>query len=632
MFSRSSTLVSASVIAVLLTIGGGAAALYGANQGDAAIAQCSDTFDNDSDGRTDYPADPDCSSVDDNDEYTGASGVYVSITDGRDRVSPGAGLIYAVTLATNDSFSQTTNLDVAVPAELGIIGASNGGTVAGSLVRWSNVTVSRTNPLTYTIQGTVSPRAPQGITLVARATAGGYQAADTTLVRSTGVLSSTDPAFDIDITDGETSVLPDEVLDYVVNVKNTLDFYMTSDVRVSLSPFLVFVEPEGTTDHNSSRILWSQQSFAPGQERTYRFTAQSIDRAARQQVIRVSASAGNSVGTDSTTIRSMITPHNMDISITDGLTQAAVNDLITYSVTIENNEDGTVTDAYVSAALPIYAEFVAAQDGGVRQGSNIRWNRLEIAGNGTRTVGFTVRVRDDAPLGTDLLASASVDGRIDYDRTTVGVKSASRNSSTTSRSRVVRQSPTYVAPVPTSSATPRSTVSSSYRPTAVASSVPLASKNVLLQKTADRKQVLAGSTVRFRVIVNNITGNVLSGLSLDDKFDPSQFTVVEPGSATAGQGTLQWSIPTLQPGDTWSATYVLKASADLAGGTQITNLAALSGTGLDSVALDRRLSATKVSVVTSLPSTGAPMDAISLVVLSALPVLPLSLQKKLRRA
>ncbi len=608
--------------------------LLTASPSDAAISQCQDGFDNDGDGRTDYPNDTDCASIDDNDEYSGGGGMFVSISDGKDRLAPGASVIYAVTVSTNDPSPQSGTVTVSVPTEVGIISASNGGElVTPSLARWRDVTVSRNAPVTYTIQGTVNPRAAEGISLVTRASIGGREATDTTLVRSTGILSATNPSFSVSITDGLKSVLPGGDLDYDIVVQNILDVSMTTDVRATLSPYLTFVSPDGSTDQDSSRILWAAQNFGPRESRTYHFYARALERARRNELIRVSASVAGAVDTDNTQVRSAITPHNFDISISDGRGNAMIGEQLNYTVTIHNNEDGTVSDAYVTAAMPIYSEFVGASAGGTRDSSVIRWPRIEVPAHGDRVLNFSIRVRPDAPIGADLLASAALDGMTDYDHTEVVNYSTNTPSTSSSRRGIfdrVSNTPILVAPVPTSSASPRSSTST-YRPAyrSTASSVARPSERVLLQKTADHTQVLAGGVVRFRLIVNNITDAQLSGLTVNDRFNASQFSVVDAsGAKDSGAGTLEWSIPTLQPGDTWSVTYTLRAANDLPMGTMISNLAALNGNGLDAIALDRRLSATKIAVVSTLPTTGAPLDMLGLVFLGLLPAVPAALQRR----
>lgn len=632
--TRSLVLVPSSLVALVLVLGGAGSVLLSSTSG-ALSPQCADGFDNDSDGRIDYPNDPDCTDGSDNDEHTVSGSVFVSVTDGKDVTAPGASGIYAVSVTTNDNFSQEVTVNLSLAGEFGIFSASNGGEVLGSLVRWRNVTVTRTSPVTFTVQGTVSPKAVDGNTLVARATAGNREATDTTLIRF-GTAQSAGASFDVDISDGETSILPEGDLDYVIRVKNLDNVSRTTDVRATLSPYLAFIVPEGTTDHTSSRLLWTKQSFAPNEERTYRFSGTAIERASRNQVIRISASAGGAVDTDNTTIRSAITPHDLDISVSDGLEMATHGNILTYQVRLQNNEDGTVTDAYVSAALPIYGEFVGANDGGVKDGSNVRWSRLEVPANGSRTVVFSVRVRNDAPLGAELQASASVDGMTEFDRTTVVEQRAIPSPVSSVRNRPVRRSPTAVAPapLPTSSAAPRSAQpAAAYRPKTVASAaVPKPSQSVLLQKTADKSLVLAGGTVRYRIIVNNVTGSPLSGVTVNDRFNAAHYAVVEAAGARETQGMLEWTLPTLQPGDTWSVSYSLRAAAGLAAGTTLTNLAALNGTALDSVALDKRLAASKVAIVDMLPSTGAPVDFLLSLALGLSGAVPAAVQRKLRKA
>ncbi len=107
MATRSRFLLSATLTSALLLVMSGAAySLLSASVSDAATAQCVDGTDNDGDGRTDYPNDPDCSNSDDNDEYGNSTSVLLSINDGRDRIAPGGSIIYSVTVSTNDSFGK----------------------------------------------------------------------------------------------------------------------------------------------------------------------------------------------------------------------------------------------------------------------------------------------------------------------------------------------------------------------------------------------------------------------------------------------------------------------------------------------------------------------------------------------
>ncbi len=584
-------------------------------------------MDNDSDGRTDFPNDPDCASLDDNDEHSYSGSVFLSVTDGKDRVLPGGSSIYAVTVSTNDNFTQTVNLDLQLPSYVDYVAASGGGHLNGSTVQWPGITVSRGNPATFTAQVNVSANAPEGVTIAARATAGGQSATDTTLVRSTYSQSAI-PSFEVSITDNETSVLPGDDLHYIIRVKNLENVGITTDVRSTISPFIAFVYPNGTSDQDSTRILWSQQYFGPNEERTFTFDARAEERARRNEVIRVSASVTGTNDVDTTTIRSTVVPHNLDVDISDGETSTARGDLLKYTVTVHNNENGTATHVFVGAALPIYGSFVSATNGGMLDGANVRWNNVDVPANGDLTLQYTVLVRDDAPVGNDLLASASVDGVIAYDRTRVGVVSNS-STSTSSRRRFV---PTTSARPSSSTSSPRPIV---YVPpvttTSSVRSVTRASETLLISKTSDRSQVLVGGSVRFRITVRNITSAPLTNLTVTDRFNAAQWNIVDAANGRkVNDGSLEWSLPTLQPGDTWSVSYVLSAKDSVAAGTTITNLAAISGDGLDQVSLDKRLSATKISVLNSLPTTGAPFDLLSLLFAGSLAIVPAALQRKLK--
>jgi uncharacterized repeat protein (TIGR01451 family) len=148
-------------------------------------AACQDGSDNDGDGLVDFPQDPGCTSKQDNDEWNGPATVTLSKSDGRSTANAGDTLTYTIT-ATNASQIPATNVTVTdvLPSDLQFLSASDGGSVNGQVVQWSNLSVApgATRNLTVTTQ--IRQSAQQGTVIRNVAFTGNQTAEDLTTIQA----------------------------------------------------------------------------------------------------------------------------------------------------------------------------------------------------------------------------------------------------------------------------------------------------------------------------------------------------------------------------------------------------------------------------------------------------------------
>ena len=231
----------------------------------------------------------------------------------------------------------------------------------------------------------------------------------------------------------------------------------------------------------------------------------------------------------------------------------------------------------VNVPLPVYSEFVDATEGGVWDGSNVRWSSLAIAPNDERVLTYKVRVRSDSPLDHPLMVSVSSHDAEDTDTTEVVKRSNEK--------RGLRAE----------------------------------SKYVLFKKTANTHEVVPGGTIRYTIFVQNILLNTMNDAVVTDRFDPTLLTVVENGDATiSANGLLQWRLPKLLPGEIWQKTYTMRVSRALKTGEIVSNVATITGEDVATATLDEKVAVIRSGVLGSLPRTGSASDLLFL--LAGLPL------------
>lgn len=555
----------------------------------AVHTQCSDGSDNDNDGKTDYPQDDDCESLDDDHEGIGLSGNFISLTDGKETVSPGGALVYVLTLKQQRVDSRNVNVTLHLPHQENIASASDGGSVNPGIVHWTNVSVYKNVNRTLTVHVNVKPDAQVGQYLVARAMVDGAEATDTTLIESYVVVPA--DTYRVSITDDKDFVMPGQSLTYVVRVRNTAGKNTVTDVRVALPYEVNYQSSSAGSLRDSYNVTWKGASFALGEERTFTVTATVDPRAVDRSGIRARATAGTISDLDTTIIRTGLPYDAIITSVSDGRSTAEVGQKLTYVVKVTNQSDTVGTSVFVNAAVPTYAQIVSVSHGGTTDGNAIRWHIVQMAPNETRDFTFIAQVRSDTPLGTTLSASAVADGM---------------------NGEISRDSTKIVA-----------------QSTEIAS----AGENVIFRKTADRAEAVPGGSIRYTLFVQNTLDTVIADASILDRYDAEYLSLASADNrhflASESDGHMEWKIPVLKPGESWQTTYVLSVSANAPTGMMLDNVATLRGADVSGVSLTERVRTNSSGVLGEFPSTGVGMDALLATMLAFVALGATGAQKKL---
>jgi uncharacterized repeat protein (TIGR01451 family) len=563
-----------------LVLSGGASALVAIDATFAGHAECADGRDNDYDGKTDYPQDDSCESLDDDYEGTSLSGLFVSVTDGKETVNAGNSVIYTVALRQQREDIRTVDVALHLPAQVNFADANNGGSQLDGIVRWTKVSVDRNNPTYLSVHANLLPNIPEGTLLVARVLSQGEQSTDTTTVKGIA-MPSLARQFAVSISDGLELARPGDNLTYTISVRNLSDVTNVANVQVPLSSIVGVVSHGGGSELIGDKLVWKNVSFAPGAAKTFTFTVQVQRHLRKFALVHMRATAGSVSAVDDTLLVSGTIQGALAVGIDDSRTTVERGEILTYTVTVRNLSDRLVTDGNVGASLPVYGEFVSASEGGKWDGTGVHWNELQVAPNGERVLTYQARVRSDAQDGTTLMTSVTAQADKDTDTTTVVAKSNEKNRKPTQARQELG--------------------------------------NVLFRKVASQTETVPGGKVSYTLFVKNVLDRPITNAVINDRFDPTLLSVVDGGGAlNKGEGRLQWNVPVLQPGESWEATYVLAVSKTAPKGLSINNIATISGDDLRDLTLSARVTVGSMGVVRGMPKTGASMDL--LFILTTLPL------------
>ncbi len=396
-------------------------------------AQCGDGTDNDRDGKVDYPDDTDCTSVNDTQEGPHYNlGITTTVTDNRTQVAPGRPISYNIVLRpTFTDGYRNVNVDLYLPNGVVFTNASNGGVITTGRVHWDSVAINaREGAKVLTVNASVSEFVKDGQIFTTRAVVEGQETIDTSTVSYLAI----DPGaqFRMNLDDGKQYSLPGDENVYTLKVKNISNLTSATDVKVLLPVLSEFLRADGDYKKDDLQtIIWKNTVFQPGEEKIFSFTVK-IDRSTlKDYVIRVRATAGSVTTADTTIIRLGAPAKAVTLSITDGTIIAERGQLQTIHITLRNSSSYVATNLAVTGALPLYTDFVSADQGGTWDGTNVRWNGLQVTANATRTLSYTLRIRKDAPLNERLVASAALGGTLSRDA------SASQNLIVRDSTRVV---------------------------------------------------------------------------------------------------------------------------------------------------------------------------------------------------
>ncbi|HVW67069.1 MAG TPA: hypothetical protein VHA78_05075 [Candidatus Peribacteraceae bacterium] len=415
--------------------------------------------------------------------------------------------------------------------------------------------------------------------------------------------SSVQDGVTVGVTDGQDHVAPGAYLTYAVTVQQSVSPSKTVDVSLTLPSYVNTATPSDSGKQVGNLILWDNVGLTQNTAKVLTVSINLQPNIPQNTQLVAKAQAGNDQATDTTIVQSGTTgSHPFLISITDNKTSANPGDQLTYIVAVKNMNTFT-EHADVKVSLSGQVAIDDTNPPSTVSYPSITWSNVSFAGNEQKLFTIDATINKRVTAYTSITAQANVDGTTANDTTTVVPYGTAASSS--SRSSVRSAS---------------SASSSSVNP----------SRSVLFRKVADSSEVVPGGTIKYTLYVQNILLNVIHNAVITDRFDPSLMSVADAGNGSAAAGQLQWTLPTLQPGQVWKTTYSMKVNPGIANGTAINNVATLNGTDVATATLNEKVTVATANVVGTLPTTGAAYDLLALILIAPAALGMALLQRKVR--
>lgn len=257
-------------------------------------SQCQDFVDNDGDGLIDSPQDPGCTNKQDNDE-SNVGALSVTKTDNRTTVRPGDIVTYTITIR-NSSSVQATNVSVTdtLPANVSFLSATEAGIVNGQTVSWFGLTVPAFSLRTLTIQARVSSTVSDGSVIINTAFVNGNNAAsDTTVVDSDDNGGNGDEDVTINVTDTPDPVECNELLQYLIRVRNNENDDIRVRVTVDLPKDVIFLSAtDGGRELSDDIVIWDLD-IDEDETRTVRLEVRVRGEACDKESLQTEIEAGD---------------------------------------------------------------------------------------------------------------------------------------------------------------------------------------------------------------------------------------------------------------------------------------------------------------------------------------------------
>jgi uncharacterized repeat protein (TIGR01451 family) len=203
--------------------------------------------------------------------------------------------------------------------------------------------------------------------------------------------------------DGQTSVVPGQVLTYTLTIRN-LSAQDATGVVVSdtLPDYTAFSSASDGGDVGGKVVTWPAFDLAAGGSTTRSVTVQMDARVpAGVETITNTATVaddgangpdptpGNNTASDTDTV---VAAPDLAIIKDDGQTSVVPGQVLTYTLTIRNVGDQDATGVKLTDTLPISTSFSSASDGGSAAGDVVTWPAFDLAAGGSTTRSVTVKV------------------------------------------------------------------------------------------------------------------------------------------------------------------------------------------------------------------------------------------------
>ncbi|MCQ4165353.1 DUF7507 domain-containing protein [Tahibacter harae] len=342
---------------------------------------------------------------------------------------PGERLSYTITLS-NSGGAAALNVGVTDPLDANVtfVSADNGGSLTGSTVSWSGLTVPAGGTLALSVVVDVADPLPAGVTRVINlASVTGTPPPDCTQAQlpPNCVVTSTPGVIALSkalIAEGGSRpgiAEAGETLSYAITLSNSggsaVNGFAVSD---PLDANVVFVSADNGGALAGSTVNWTNLSIPAGGSLVLNVVVRVADPlpAGVSQVINLAHETGTTPPDCSSTPLPpvcVVTPTEASVAVSKALSgedgsQAGIvepGETLTYTITLSNNGGSVANNVGISDRIDSNTTFVSADNGGTFAAGLVSWSGLSVPAGGTLQLSVSVRAPDPIPVGVTQIAN-----------------------------------------------------------------------------------------------------------------------------------------------------------------------------------------------------------------------------------
>ncbi|MBI3618938.1 DUF11 domain-containing protein [Candidatus Peregrinibacteria bacterium] len=350
--------------------------------------------------------------------------VSLTINDYPDPVRPCDTLNYTINVTNYSSQSSLTVTQI-LSNRTSFIYASDGGSGNNGTITWNNLSVPTGSTKTLTVSVRVLCGSRDGDLLHTTVTAGNTSADATTRVIED---FNNNRNVTLDIRDNPDPVRACDTLDYTLNVGNDSGFNGNNNgfnrqnsvtVRANLDPQTSFVSASGNGfERSRGQVEWGNVFLGNNGTTTLHLTVR-VDCGTRDgDTLRLHGQADGATADETTRVFNqhvvpvvLVGPQVGAITVTKQADRlnAAPNDEITYTITVTNTSQASLTGMQVLDSFTPPGQ-VQLLDAAQVSGGQATWTIDSLAPNQVRTIAYRARVSGAARNGDVLHNSVTVQG------------------------------------------------------------------------------------------------------------------------------------------------------------------------------------------------------------------------------
>lgn len=341
--------------------------------------------DDDDDDDTD---DDDVEHDDDNDDLT------VSISDNPTRVDTGDIIEYRIRIQNDDNDDIEIDVVAELDDDVSFVSATHGGDHDDDEVEWDNLEIDDDDDVVLTLRVRVRSGADDSVKL--RVEAENEVDEERTDIRDSDDDDHDDEDIEISVEDSDDPVEPGDTVTYRIRIENNGNDDEEIDVVATLDDDMTFVSATKGGDEDDGVVEWDDVEVDEDETETLLLTVRMRSSLDDGDTVSLRVRAAGRTETETTRIDDDSDDdddddRDVDVSITEAQDPVREGEVITYRITVTNNENSRISTD-VRAELDDEVSFTFASDGGDLRGDDeVEWENISIDRDRSVTLLLSVR-------------------------------------------------------------------------------------------------------------------------------------------------------------------------------------------------------------------------------------------------